>query len=138
MLILIKAITIILAVAFCAALTLTAHYGAHLRRMGYPHHDRPVSRHTRWAFRAGALIAVTVVFIEIVVVRYFGRQYTLLFWVQLAASVACAVFFILAATLNGRRMEGRASLHHAFGTLTWYCGIVSVALGIIVTLRLHP
>lgn len=135
---LIKTITVILAGAFFAALTMTARSGAHLQRTGYPHNDHPVSRHKRWGFCAGVLMAATILFIERVVVPYFGRQDNPLFWVHLVAAVSCSVFFILAAVFNGRRLEGRPALHRAFGKLAWYCGIGALVLGTIATIRLRP
>ncbi len=135
---LIKTATIVLAFAFFAALTMTKKSGGHLRRMGYPHNDHPVSRHRRWGLCTGMLMVVTVGFIEGFVVRRFGRQHTPLFWMHLVPSIACAVFFVLAAVFNGRWNENDPSLHRIFGTIAWYCGIVSLILGVADIAWLHP
>ena len=127
-----------LAGAFFAALTMTVLSGVRLKRMGYPHNNHPVSRHKKWVFYAGVLMATTIVFIERVVVMYFGHQETPLFWVHLMAAVLCFIFFILAAIFNGQLMKRRVVLHHIFGRFAWYCGIVALLIGTIAVIRLRP
>ncbi len=133
----IKALTIFLAVAFAYSLVMTALAGRRLRELGTPHRGPLLESHTAYASWTLIVLAVMILFVEFVTVKHFGRQHSLLFPAHLAASVLCGATLVLARVLNGVRMRRIPIVHRVLGTVAAWSGVISVILGIIITLMLH-
>ncbi len=115
-------------------LTATMMAGRRLRALSPSRPPSILRDHMHSARHSGVLMLLLVLCIEFIAVRYFGRQYDTLFFVQLGWSILYA--FALGASYLANGIRARR-FHHYLGWITWISGTIASVLGIFVTLRLH-